>query len=159
MPSPLCSLAAALVLFSAAALPTPAQSSPQDPLYQTIAKLDADLFGAMNKCDMEKFSSYWAEDLEFYQDKDGLSLGRKAMVDATRKNVCGKFLRQLAPGSLEVHSISGYGALEIGTHRFLHPYAQDHGLIGEARFINVWRLKDGHWQVTRSFSYAHGEVK
>jgi len=119
-----------------------------------MAQLDADLFGAMNKCDMEKFASYWADDLEFYQDKDGLSLGRNLMVDNTQKNVCGKFLRELVPGSLEVHAIPNYGAIEIGTHRFLHPYAQDHGIVGEAKFINIWRLKDGHWQITRSFSYG-----
>ena len=113
----------------------------------------------MNRCDLDKFSSYWADDLEFYHDKDGLSFGREAMLDATRNNVCGKFVRELVPGSLEVHSIHNYGAIEIGTHRFLHPYAQDHGIVGEAHFINIWRLKDGHWQITRAFSYAHAEVK
>jgi hypothetical protein len=150
-----------LALLSLSILPAQlhAQANTEDPLYQTIAQLDADLFGAMNRCDLGKFASYWADDLEFYQDKDGLSLGRKAMVDATRANVCGKFVRELVPGSLEVHTIPHYGAIEIGTHRFLHPYAQDHGIVGEARFINVWRLKDGRWQITRSFSYAHAEVK
>jgi len=112
-------------------------------LYQTISQLDADVFGAMNRCDMDKFASYWAEDIGFYQDKDGLSVGRKAMVDATKNNVCGKFLRELVPGTLEVHAIPGYGAIEIGVHRFLHPYAQEHGLVGEAKFMNVWRIKDG----------------
>jgi hypothetical protein len=135
------------------------QDTSKDPLYQTISQLDAELFGAMNRCNMDKFGSYWADDLEFYQDKDGLSIGSKSMLDSTRKNVCGKFVRELVPGSLEVHSIPNYGAIEIGTHRFLHPYAQDHGVIGEARFINVWRLKDGHWQITRAFSYGHTVVK
>jgi hypothetical protein len=135
------------------------QGTSKDPLYQTITQLDADVFGAMNRCDMDKFSSYWAEDLEFYQDKDGLSIGRKPMVDTTRNNVCGKFVRELVPGSIEVHAIPNYGAIEIGIHRFLHPYAQDHGVIGEARFMNVWRLKDGHWQITRAFSYGHEVVK
>lgn len=144
-----------LVTYSALAQ----QASMKDPLYQTIAQLDTDLFAAMNRCDLDKFSSYWADDLEFYHDRDGLSIGRKSMLDATRKNVCGKFVRELVPGSLEVHSIHNYGAIEIGTHRFLHPYAQDHGIVGEARFINIWRLKDGHWQITRAFSYGHAEVK
>jgi hypothetical protein len=36
-----------------------------------------------------------------------------------------------------------FGAIEIGVHRFPHPYAQEHGLVGEAKFMNVWRLKDG----------------
>jgi len=138
---------------------SPDPPASKDSLYQTISQLDADVFGAMNRCDMDKFASYWAEDLEFYQDKDGLSVGRKAMVDATKNNVCGKFLRELVPGTLEVHAIPGYGAIEIGVHRFLHPYAQEHGLVGEAKFINVWQLKDDKWQVTRAFSFDHAVAK
>jgi hypothetical protein len=138
---------------------SPNPPASKDTLYQAISQLDADLFGAMNRCDMDTFASYWSEDLEFYQDRDGLSVGRKAMVDATKNNVCGKFLREIVPGTLEVHPIPGYGAIEIGVHRFLHPYAQEHGLVGEAKFINVWRLKDGRWQVTRAFSFDHAEAK
>ena len=155
----ICSLSILLLLGVYSAYGQQQQGTSKDPLYQTVIQLDADLFAAMNRCDLDTFSSYWADDLEFYQDKDGLSVGRKSMVDATRKNVCGKFVRELVPGSIEVHSIPNYGAIEMGTHRFLHPYAQDHGMVGEARFINVWRLKDGHWQITRSFSYGHAEVK
>ena len=64
----------------------PAQTpKAKDPLFETISKLDADLFGAMNRCDMDKFSSYWADDLEFYQDKDGLSIGRSPSIDVERQ--------------------------------------------------------------------------
>ncbi len=154
------SLLVVLTIYSAQLL---AQSTKppasKDTLYQTIFQLDADLSGAMNRCDMDKFASYWADDLEFYQDRDGLSVGRKAMVEATKKNVCGKFIRELVPGTLEVHAIPGYGASEIGVHRFLHPYTQEHGLVGEAKFMNVWRLKDGRWQVTRAFSFDHALAK
>ncbi len=52
---------------------SPDPPASKDTLYQTISQLDADLFSAMNRCDMDKFASYWAEDLEFYRDKDGLS--------------------------------------------------------------------------------------
>jgi hypothetical protein len=60
---------------------------------------------------------------------------------------------------LEVYPVPGYRAIEIGVHRFLHPYAQEHGLVGEAKFINVWRLKDGRWQVTRALSFDHALAK
>ncbi|HEX4963221.1 MAG TPA: hypothetical protein VF173_20485, partial [Thermoanaerobaculia bacterium] len=54
---------------------------PQSPeeheaLFRTIAALDTQLFDAYNKCDLEKFASLLVEDLEFYHDQTGLSLGR-----------------------------------------------------------------------------------
>ena len=37
-----------------------------DLLFQTIQSLDAQLFDAYNHCDLEKFGSFLADDLEFY---------------------------------------------------------------------------------------------
>jgi hypothetical protein len=55
--------------------------------------------------------------------------------------------------------MDGYGAVEIGVHRFLHPFEQDHGVVGEAKFIHLWQLKDGKWKITRVISYDHGLAK
>ena len=60
-------------------------------------------------------------DLEFYHDKSGLSIGRQAMVEGVKNNICGKVTRELVPGTLEVYPIANYGAVEIGVHRFHHP--------------------------------------
>ena len=62
-------------------------------------------------------------------------------------------------GTLEVYPLNGYGAVEIGVHRFYHPYEQDHGEVGEAKFIHVWQNKDGVWKITRVISYDHGAAK
>jgi hypothetical protein len=57
--------------------------------------------------------------------------------------------QELVPGTLEVYPLAGYGAVEIGVHRFLPPCEQDHGVVAEAQFIHVWRYKDGMWKITR----------
>jgi len=62
----------------------------------------------------------------------------------------------LVPGSLEVYPIKGYGAVEIGIHRFTHP--NDPTSLGEAKFIHLWQLKDGVWRVTRVISFDHHPV-
>ena len=145
-----------MALACALMLPAAAQADPLppgDPLYQQIAKLDAELFAASNRCDLETFGRYAADDLEFYHDRSGLSVGKADLLQKTKANICGKMVRELVPGSLEVHPLPGYGAIEIGTHRFLHP--KEPGNIGQARFIHLWQHKDGAWKLTRVISYDH----
>jgi len=129
-----------------------------DHLFDNVAALDEKLFGAYNHCDLATMSSLIADDLEFYHDKTGLSLGKKVFLDAIRDNICGKVQRELIPGSLEVYRLDHYGAVEIGSHRFVHPGHAEIG-VGEAKFITVWRLKDGSWQMTRAISYDHEASK
>lgn len=153
---------AALALFCSPvnAQPTPtrsnAQTSPQpDALFQTVQALDTKLFDAYNQCDLATLNAMISDDLEFYHDKTGLSVGKASFIAAIKQNICGKVHRTLVPGSLEVYPLKGYGAVEIGVHRFTHPGHPQDG-IGEAKFITLWHYKDGAWKVSRAISYDHG---
>jgi hypothetical protein len=149
-------LTAALTVAAPFATAQPSQGlPPADPLYKTIAALDAGLFDAYNHCDLAKLGSMVSADLEFYHDQTGLALGRQSLVDGVRNNICGKVHRELVTGSLEIYPIKGYGAVEIGIHRFTHPNHPEGDIMGEAKFIHVWQLKDGVWQVTRVLSFDH----
>jgi ketosteroid isomerase-like protein len=148
-----------IVSFAAISLtPVYGQSRPQsspDPLFQTIASLDTQLFDAFNRCDVAKFASLLANDLEFYHDNDGLSRGPQSTVDALRKNICGKVTRELVPGTMEVYPIANFGAVEIGVHRFRHPGRDDTEPMGEAKFIHIWHNQGGSWKLTRVISVGH----
>jgi len=133
-----------------------AQLPVSDPLYQTVSGLDTALFDAYNHCDLIKLGSMVADDLEFYHDQTGLSVGKQALIDAVKNNICGKVQRELVAGSLEVYPLKGYGAVEIGVHRFRHP--GDPNNVGDAKFIHLWQLKDGIWKVTRVISFNHNAV-
>lgn len=126
-----------------------------DPLYQKISALDTKLFTAYNTCDLAAIGPMVDENLEFYHDKTGLSVGRQPLLDALKNNICGKVKRELV-GSIEVYPLANYGAVEIGIHRFSHTGDSD---TGEARFIQLWREKDGTWQLTRVISFDHGFAK
>jgi len=128
-------------------------------LTRTITALDKQLFDAYNSCDLEKFSSFFIDDVEFYHDQGGVTLGRKALTDAVKNNICGKAQRVLVPGTLEAHLMKGYGAVEMGTHQFRHPWQQDRGVVGEGKFIHLWEYKDGSWKITRAISYDHHLAK
>ena len=136
-------------------LPADAQSNPQpDPLFETIRSLDAKFFDAYNRCDLTTLGAMVSDDLEFYHDQTGLSVGRGPFLAAIKQNICGKVQRTLLPDTLEVYPLKGYGAVEIGIHRFHHPGHPEDGM-GDAKFVTLWQNKDGAWKVTRVISYNH----
>jgi hypothetical protein len=148
---------AALAVFAATsnAQSTKQGLPPTDDLYKTVAGLDAAMFDAYNNCNLDKMGSMVADDLEFYHDQTGLAVGRQSLVDGVKNNICGKVHRELVPGTLEVYPIKGYGAVEIGIHRFTHPNDPNSQGFGEAKFVQLWQLKDGTWKLTRVFSFDH----
>lgn len=126
----------------------------QAQLEKAIASLDAALFDAYNRCDLEKFRRFFAKDLEFYHDHDGVILGRERLIKNIAENICGGDVRrELVPGTLEAYRMAGYGAIQIGVHRFYHPKSKNPA--GQGRFINLWQYKDGTWKITRVFSFDH----
>lgn len=134
-----------------------AQSAAQpDPLFLTIKSLDAKLFDAYNHCDLITLGAMVSDDLEFYHDQTGLSAGKAPFLAAIKQNICGKVGRELLPQTLEVYPLMEYGAVEIGIHRFHHPAHPEEGM-GDAKFVMLWRNKDGTWKVTRVISYEHNK--
>ncbi|WP_019948029.1 nuclear transport factor 2 family protein [Hymenobacter aerophilus] len=141
--------------------PAPAATAPKPPvspkLYRTIARLDSALFVAFNQHDADKLQTFFADDLEFYHDKGGLSDFRQTMQgfrNLFEQNKTTGLNRQLVPGTLEVFPISGYGAVETYLHRFCHT-ENGRDDCGTFKNMMVWRLKDGRWQITRVVSYGH----
>ena len=130
-------------------------AAPPDTLFRTIAALDAALFDAYNRCDLEKFGAFFIDDVEFYHDQGGVTLGRQNLTESVKENICGKVRRELVPGTLEVYPIKGYGAVEMGVHRFHQPNAEKSEPPGEAKFVHLWQNQDGVWKITRVISYDH----
>ena len=153
----------ALVLASLAMAAYAADAPPADAeLAATIAALDDAAFDAFSHCDapgqLDRYASFFAPDVEFYHDLGGVTWTRDVMIAQTRANVCGKFQRELVPGTLKVWPIKGYGALARGEHRFCHYKAggTTHPCEGRAEFTILWRQHQHAWTITRAFSYGHG---
>ncbi|WP_305805869.1 nuclear transport factor 2 family protein [Stenotrophomonas sp. YIM B06876] len=126
-------------------------------LHATIAALDQAVFDSFNRCadpaQLDRHASYFDPAVEFYHDTGGVTWTRAAMLANTGKFACGHFTRQLVPGTLEVFAIRDFGALARGQHRFCD--SGNGKCEGLADFTLLWRLRDGHWQITRVLSYAH----
>ncbi len=126
-------------------------------LQDTIAALDDAVFDAFNTCSnaaqLDQHAGYFASDVEFYHDTGGVTRSRTKMLQNTAKHVCGKFRRELVPGTLRVFPLKDYGAMEQGSHRFCH---FDSGRCeGLADFVIVWHHRNGIWKITRVLSYGH----
>jgi Domain of unknown function (DUF4440) len=131
------------------------QYKPEDQkLYDTIVKLDGEFFGAYNTCDknLDKYGAFYSENIEFYHDQGGLMTSKNDIIEATKKNICGKVTRELVADSIEVYPIKDYGAIEIGFHKF-HNSAEKKGTPSKAgRFVVVWQNKNNEWKITRVIS-------
>jgi hypothetical protein len=126
-----------------------------DALFETIKSLDTKMFNAYNNCDLAVLGSMVSDDLEFYHDQTGLMVGKAPFLVAIKQNICGKVQRTLIENTLEVYPLKGYGAVEIGIHRFHHP--NELGNVGDAKFVTIWHNDNGVWKVTRVISYEHNE--
>ena len=145
-----CSRLTILVYLSLLALPavrTEAQVVPsldkitsQAELDKAITALDTQLFDAYNHCDLAKFASLLDENVEFYHDQGGVTLGREKLTESIKNNICtGDTQRVLVPGTLRIYYMKGYGAIEMGVHRFLHPKTEAVNGTGEGSFVNLWQ--------------------
>ena len=117
-------------------------------LYNTIVHMDSVYFNAYNTCDMATQAAVLADSMEFYHDKGGLMTSKKDFLAAIKTNICGKVTRVLVPGTIEVYPIAGFRAIEIGYHRFIN-HQESETPSGPGRFVAIWRLKDGKWQLYR----------
>lgn len=124
-------------------------------LYQEIEAMDAEMFRAFNTQDMVRFQSLFTEDLEWFQDNGGLIPYKTVFENFSRMfKQENKLTRELVKGSLEVHPVKGYGAIEIGVHQFRH-IENGKEETGTFKFLMIWQQKDGLWKISRVISYDH----
>jgi len=134
---------------------TASNSKTSTELFNEIKKMDSILFNAFNKRDTGLFKEFFTKDLEFFHDEGGLT-GFEQTISFMRSTAQpGNDLRRdLVQGSLEVYPVPGYGAMQIGQHRFCHTEKgkQD---CGTFKFVHIWIYKEGKWKISRIVSYDH----
>jgi hypothetical protein len=121
-------------------------------LYDTIVHLDSVFFDAYNNCNMDVQAAIYSDSIEFYHDQGGLTTSKQEILDATKRNICGKVTRELVKGSIEVYPISGYGAVEMGSHMFHNNTEKEKTPSKIGKFVIIWQHKNNRWQITRVIS-------
>jgi len=143
------------------------QAFAQDPMAPVLGG-DQQFWRAYNACDVAGMAAWFSEDVEFYHDRGGATLGHAALVETLKTRLCGnpdsRLRRAAVDATVRVFPLitgsSLYGAVLSGEHVF---YVLDAGkperLDGRARFTHLWLLKDGAWRMTRVLSYDHGPAE
>ena len=134
-------------------------------LTDTIIAKDAAFWVAYNKCDVPAFRPMFTDDVEFYHDKSGPTVGLDNFMNALKTGLCGNpdlyLRREAVPNTVKVFPMEKtgviYGAIISGEHVF---YVNQKGkaefLDGRAKFMQLWTVKDGVWKMSRILSYDHG---
>ena len=95
----------------------------------TIHRLDSLFWVAYNKCDLSGMQKYVADDLEFFHDKGGITLGGAALVESIKKGLCFndsfRLRRAEVEGTVRIYPLHKngnevYGAIISGQHHFFH---------------------------------------
>ena len=124
-------------------------------LFNKIAHLDSVLFDAFNNQRMDIFKPMFANDLEWFQDNEGLVAYETVFTNfenSFKKEF--KLSRKLVPGSLEVYPLKNYGAMEIGLHQFRH-IENGKEEVGTFKFLMIWKQENDIWKISRVVSYNH----
>jgi len=142
-------------------------SQTDEQVKQLIFEKDSLFWVAYNNCNVEAMGSWLTDDVEFYHDKGGPSIGRDTLMAIIKKNLCGnndfRLRRAALKGTVNVfvmHSSNKvYGAIISGQHVFyVNEKDKKEFLDGLARFMQLWIIKDGQWKMSRILSYDHGEA-
>ena len=117
--------------------------------------MDSVLFDAFNTQRMDIFKPMFTEDLEWFQDNDGL-ISYATVFKNFERNFKNEFKlsRKLVPGSLEVYPLKNYGAMEIGVHQFRH-IENGKEEVGTFKFLMIWKQEKENWKISRVVSYNH----
>lgn len=146
-------LAALLICSANTAWATPDVAP--DRLYTEIAAMDAALFDAFNRKDLDGVMTLFSKDLEFYHDKGGLNNYEQNLKASKRLFEVNKTLRrQLVPGTMQVYPIKDYGAIQTAEHQFCQgPRGTDD--CGVFKFLHIWKRTGEGWKLARVVSYGH----
>ena len=132
---------------------------------QQILHKDSMFWQSYNRCDTAGYDQFFSNDVEFYHDKGGITLGADNMALSIKKNLCSnsdfRIRREEVKGTVKVFPLQNngviYGTILSGEHFF---YISEKGkaerLDGKAKFTHLWLLKEGVWKMTRILSYDHG---
>lgn len=138
----------------------------QQKLTATILHLDSAFWNAYNSCDSAHFQDFVTDDVEFYHDKGGITLGSKALIESLNKNICGNanshLRREAVAGTVKVYPMQNgnevYGAIISGEHKFyLTEKGKPEFQTGVANFTQLWQIKNGVWKMTHILSFNHHE--
>jgi hypothetical protein len=139
----------------------------EEKITTVILEQDRLFWKAYNNCDTESFRRFFTDDVEFYHDRGGVTLGLDALTDSVKTNLCGnnsrRVRREAVPETVRVFLLHNgkeiYGAIISGEHLFfVKESGKSEYLDSRANFTHLWLIKNGVPKMTRVLSFNHHSV-
>lgn len=136
----------------------------QAELEREVLAVDNAMFeAAFGGCDAELLKRVFPDDHEFYHDIGGAQhdseefwIGLFDDYFCTEKPI----KREYVAGSHKVYPMHYYGALVYGENRYYMKNKEgEYELDDTGKYMHLWRLNDGQWELTRAISYDHQPPK
>jgi hypothetical protein len=114
------------------------------------------------------YTRTYPDDVEFYHDKGGPTIGFENFMDALKNGLCGNTDSRLRRAELKetvkvfplAENGEYYAAIISGEQVFyVNQKGKPEFLDGHARFMQLWLLRNGEWKMARILSYDHGDAK
>ena len=129
-----------------------------------ILKKDSVFWISFNNCYIDDYDNFFTNDIEFYHDAGGITVGLENLKLSTKKNICSgqfKLRRAAVKNSYKIYPLKNgneiYGAILSGEHLFFKEVlGQKEKPEGLAKFTHLWIFKDNDWKMSRVLSYDHG---
>lgn len=128
----------------------------------TLQAADKAYWDAYNRADPDGMNKWLAADVEFYHDRGGKLIGKKALSVANEgmRKTGPRLRREAVPGSLRFYPMREgetiYGAIVNGKHRFYErAVGGKETLVGQADFSHLLLLQGKEWRISRIFSFEH----
>ncbi|HEX8404981.1 MAG TPA: nuclear transport factor 2 family protein [Duganella sp.] len=130
-----------------------------------VRRADDAYWGAYNRADPVAMNAFLADDVEFYHDRGGTLIGKRALAGANdgMATSAHKLRREAVAGTVTFAPMRKndvlYGYLASGEHRFIVvPKDKPEFLAGRALFTQLWVWRDKQWKLSRIFSYEHANA-
>ena len=159
------SIFVASIFFVAQAQAVAAEPKPVD-AEAAVRQADDAYWAAYNRADPVAMNAFLADDVEFYHDRGGTLIGKKALAAVNSEMDGGDHTlrREAIPGTVKFFPMRKddvvYGYLSTGEHQFIVlPKDKPEFPAGRALFTQLWVLQGKAWKVSRIFSYEHADAK
>lgn len=159
------SIFVASIFLVAQALAVAAEPKPVD-TEAAVRQADDAYWAAYNRADPVAMNAFLADDVEFYHDRGGSLIGKKALAAVNSEMGADDHTlrREAIPGTVKFFPMRKddviYGYLSTGEHQFIVvPKDKPEFPAGRALFTQLWVLQGKEWKVSRIFSYEHADAK
>lgn len=118
-------------------------------LYHTIVKMDSIYFDTYNRCKIAQMDSLTADDIEFYHDRGGFHTQKGVARIYTKEHLWQGDSYSYTRQHRSLRD-TGLWRGQFGYHSFRN--INEPGESQPSKFVTLWRLKNGLWQITRVIS-------